>query len=46
VVDLEGGFVMDGWIQKGGFNADTSPSIYSETTLAAQPMTLVEWLQH
>ena len=46
VIDLEGGFVMDGWIEKGGFNAPTSPSIYSETTLAAQPMTLVEWLAH
>lgn len=46
VVDLEGGFVMDGWIEKGGFNAETSPSIYSETTLSAQPMTLIEWLSH
>ena len=45
-VDLVGGFVMDGWIETGGFNAQTSPSIYSETTLAAQPLTLVDWLSH
>lgn len=46
VVDLEGGFVMDGYIQTGGFNAPTSASIYSPTTLSAQPMTLTDWLSH
>jgi hypothetical protein len=46
VVDLEGGFVMDGWIEVGGLNAKTSPSIFTPTTLAAQPLTLVDWLSH
>ncbi|WP_423961330.1 DUF1329 domain-containing protein [Candidatus Binatus sp.] len=46
IVDLEGGFVQDGYVSVGGFDAKTSPNIFSETTLAAQPMTLVDWLSH
>ncbi len=46
VVELESGFVMDGWIETGGFNADASPSMFSSTTLSAQPLTLVDWLSH
>lgn len=45
-VDLAGGFVMDGYVENGGFNAATSPSMFSETTLAAQPLTLADWLSH
>jgi hypothetical protein len=46
VADLEGGFLADGWIDAGGWNAPTSPGIFSPTTLAAQPMTLVDFLSH
>jgi hypothetical protein len=46
IVDLDGGFISDGWIENGGFNAKTSASIFSPTTLSAQPMTLVDWLTH
>lgn len=46
VVDFQSGFVLDGWVDIGGFNAQTSASIFSDTTLAAQPMTLADWLTH
>jgi Protein of unknown function (DUF1329) len=46
VADLEGGFLADGWIDVGGWDAKTSPGIFSPTTLAAQPMSLVDFLSH
>ena len=46
VADLEGGFLADGWIDAGGWDALTSPGIFSPTTLAAQPMSLVDFLSH
>jgi len=46
VADLEGGFVADGWIETGGWNAKTSSGIFSATTLAAQSMTLIDFLSH
>jgi Protein of unknown function (DUF1329) len=46
VVDLEGGFLADGWIESGGYNADVSAGYFSPTTLSAQPLTLIDWLAH
>ena len=47
IVDLEGGFIQDGWVGTGGFDAPTSPNIFSPNiSLVAQPLTLVDWLSH
>ncbi len=44
VQDYLGGFIMDGWVVNGGFNAPTSPAIFQEPTLYSQPQTLGVWL--
>lgn len=44
VMELNSGFVQDGWILVGGFNAKVSPAIFTEATLYREPMTLDEWL--
>jgi hypothetical protein len=38
------GFAQDAWEATGGYDADTSASMFSENTLARQPMSLSEWL--
>lgn len=44
VMELNSGFVQDGWILVGGFNAKVNPAIFTEATLYREPMTLGEWL--
>jgi hypothetical protein len=45
VMELNSGFLQDGWILVGGFNAKVNPGVFTEETLSRQPMTLSEWLR-
>ena len=45
IQEFSTGFAQDSWETVGGFNAPASGSMFSEDTLARQPMTLNEWMQ-